>query len=263
MEYFWKENKRYAIAVGGGLLVFLLADWFVLSPMRSKAVAASKKLELEKRELEARIQNGVPGEDGLRQAAAERDQTRKLIAQAAADASFKPADKFKMPREGAKAHYEDLKIKTYDALKERSVNVARIPFAPNFGLGDDVPEGQIEEYLLRLAVAERLGALAIESKVEKVETIDALAGSGRGSGEAEPRKGVFMVRHSVLMKFSGSSDSVVKVLHGAQKKGQYLAVTGFDLKRSDSSKDLLDATITVALLKVDEKAPLEPRAEQP
>ena len=48
-----------------------------------------------------------------------------------------------------------------------------------------------------------------------------------------------------------------KLVHGAQKKGSFLAVTQFDMGRPDATKDLFESSITAAMLKIDDKAALE------
>ena len=75
--------------------------------------------------------------------------------------------------------------------------------------------------------------------------------------EGPAKKGVFLGRLGVFMKFSGKAESVFKVLHGVQKRGQYLAVTNFEANRDDATKDLFAATISVSMLKVDEKGSLD------
>ena len=39
MEYFWKENKRFVLAVGGGLLFLLLYNGFVLGCLSTEVAA--------------------------------------------------------------------------------------------------------------------------------------------------------------------------------------------------------------------------------
>ncbi len=253
MDYFWKAHKRYVVAVGGGLLVLLLFKGFVLSPLGDKADAAARKLQTELKELEARMREGVPSPETLRTAQTERDQSRKLVSTLAADVSFRPSDRFKKPKEGARSAYDDLKIKVNDELQGRAVK-QRISYT-KFNMGDDAADERLDEYFLRLAAAERLASLAIESEVEKIEALDPMSGAGRGGDEAG--KGGFLSRYGLSMKFSGSAASVFKVLHGAQKKGGFLAVTHFETRRPDASKDIFEASMAVALLKVDEKAGLQ------
>jgi hypothetical protein len=62
------------------------------------------------------------------------------------------------------------------------------------------------------------------------------------------------------MKFRGTEQAVFSVLHAVQKKGQFFAVTQFQVSQEDLAKDLCGASIGVALLRVDDKAPIEPKA---
>jgi hypothetical protein len=254
MDYFWKENKKYVIAVGGALAAALLYNAFFLSSLRAAAGAAAQQRKNERRELEARAAQGVPGEEALRAARAERDQSRKLLGALATDVAFKGSDRFRKPGDAARAHYDDQKIRLNEELRDRAVK-ARIAYTP-FALADDGSDENVAEYLQRLSAVERLAGLAIESDVEKIEAIDASAGR-RDADEDDAKKAVFLRKYSIFMKFSGKAESVFKVLHGAQKRGAYLTVTQFEARRPDASKDLFDASITVALLKVDDKAPLE------
>jgi hypothetical protein len=59
------------------------------------------------------------------------------------------------------------------------------------------------------------------------------------------------------MKVTGKVESIFRIVHGAQKKGSYLAVTHFEIGRSDATKDSFEASIGVAMLKVDDKAAME------
>jgi hypothetical protein len=257
MDYFWKEHKRFLIAVGGGLVGFLLVNGFVLAPLREKAHLASRKLSTERVELEARMREGVPSPETLRVAQIEREQARKLVSSLAADVSFKAPERFRKPKEGARSTYDDLKIKVNDELQARAVK-QRITYT-KFSMGDDASDDRLDEYFLRLAAAERLASLAIESEVERIEALDPMSGGARGGEEPGAAKASFLTKHALTMKFSGSASSVFKVLHGVQKKGAFLAVTQFETRRPDASKDLFDASIAVALLRVEEKAPLEAR----
>ena len=255
MEYFWKENKRFTIAVGAGLLGLILYNGFVLGPIGRSADQAKSRLQKEKAELKARMSNGVPSEDSLRVARATRDRTKLSLAALVKDVDFKAPDKFKKPeREGAKTHFESLNIDLYKELHQKAVS-AKIAFPANLGM-DQVNDDNALEYLQRLAIVERVAQVAIDAEIEKIEVIDGLSGAG-SRDEAPSKKTSFLTKYAVFMKFSGKAESVFKVLHGIQKKGQYLAVTNFEAARDDATKDLFAATISVALLKVDEKGTLE------
>jgi len=73
MEYFWKENKKFVIAVGGGLVFLMLYYSFVLGPIRKGAADAATERRNAKRDIERRMQQGVPTDDALLAARRDRD----------------------------------------------------------------------------------------------------------------------------------------------------------------------------------------------
>jgi hypothetical protein len=97
--------------------------------------------------------------------------------------------------------------------------------------------------------------LAVESDIDKIETLDGQYMMDRD--ERSSKKSQFLTKYSVFIKVVGKVESIFKVVHGAQKKGSFLAITNFDLSRPDATKDLFEASIAVAYLKVDDKAGLE------
>jgi hypothetical protein len=65
------------------------------------------------------------------------------------------------------------------------------------------------------------------------------------------------------MAFKGDQQSVFKVLHGVQKKGPgFLSVHHFEVDRRDPTRDYLEASLRVSLLRTDEKAPVEGKEEK-
>ncbi|HXX92198.1 MAG TPA: hypothetical protein VEN81_01105 [Planctomycetota bacterium] len=255
MDYFWKENKRFVILVGAGFLGLILYNSFVLGPLARAADQARLKLQREKTELKVRMANGVPSEDSLRAARASRDRMKQSLGSLVKDVAFSVPDKFRKPsNESAKTHFESLNIDLYKELHQKAVN-AKIAFPANVGL-DSVNDENAAEYLLRLAVVEELSRVAIGAEVEKIEILDGLASAG-SRDEAPGKKAAYLTKVGAYMKFSGKAEAVFRVLHGVQRKGQYLAVTNFEAQRDDQTKDLFLASITVAMLRVDEKAGLE------
>jgi len=255
MDYFWKENKKFVVAVGAGLLGMLFYWLFVLGPLGSSADRAKKSLAKEKSELKAMMANGVPSEDSIRSARATKERFKQALGGMIADSNFKAPDRYRKPdRESAKSHFESLNIDVYKELRDKAVN-AKIAFPATLGFGDQVNDDVAAEYLARLAAVERLAQLAIEAEVEKIEAIDGLS----GAGSRDEKKGAFLTKYGIFMKFTGKAESVFKLLHGVQKKGQFLAVTNFEAIRDDSTKDQFSASLAVVLFKVDEKGSLDVR----
>lgn len=250
MEYFWKENKKFVLAVGGALVVLMLYNSLVLSKLRGAAALAQSKRAQEKRSLEDKLRSGLPADDALSLAKRDADVVRKQVAAMAQESQFKISDRFrKKEKDGAKAFYDGLKEDLKDELQKKAVQ-GNLTIPKGLGLSDDNTEDEAEDLLLRLAVVERLVDLAIASGVEKIESLD----TKRASDEV--KKGAFLRKTPVSLRFSGKPEAVFRMLHGAQKKGSYLAVLQFEALRPDSTRDVFEASMTVALLRMDEKAAL-------
>jgi hypothetical protein len=257
MEYFWKENKKFVVAVAGGFAFLILYNSLVLGPLRRAADSAATQRSKEKKDLERRMAQGVPKEETLVEARRDRDTNRRLLAQMVPEVAFAVDERFLKPkRGGAKEHFDDVKLELIKELKEKAT-AGKVTPPQNFGMEADVTEETAPELLLRLAVIDRLVKLSVESEIEKIEVIDGLFGMDQAARDS--KKSTFLTKSSVFMRFSGKVESVFKVLHGAQKKGSYLAVTHFEIGRPDSTKDLFEASIVVTHLKVDDKAGFEAR----
>lgn len=256
MEYFWKENKKFTLAVACGLAFLILYQSLVLGKIRAAGDAAERRRVSEKRELERKMALGVPTDDGLAQARKDRDLNRKILTQMGPETAFAVPERFVKTSGDVGAYYQNQKIELVNQLSEKAV-AGRLVFPQTVGLPDDVTKDSAAEMLARMAVVERLTNLCIDAGCEKIETINAVHGADQD--ERSSKKSAFLTKYTVFMRFHGSAESVFKVFHGAQKKGSYLAVTGFDMSRPDATKDVFEASLAVALLKVDDKGALDTR----
>jgi hypothetical protein len=254
MDLFFKENKKYLAAVGGGLLVLLLLNALVLSPLGKAAVAARNRRTQERQSFEEKLRAGLPSDEALALAKRDGDLARKQIAQMAAESQFKAADRFRPKgKDGLKAFYDGLKEDLKDELQKKAVQ-GRVQVPPGVGLPEASDDAEAEELLLGAAIIDRLVSAAVESGVEKIESIDAK----RAAEDPAPGKAVFLRKTPVTVRFSGKPEAVMRMVHGMQRKGSYLSVTKFDAARPDPTRDVFEASMSVALLRVDEKAPLAP-----
>lgn len=256
MEYFWKENKRFVVAVAGGLAFLLLYNSFVLGPIKRGASDAARDRARAKSDIERRMQLGVPNDDGLTAGRRDRDQNRKLIGGMAPEIVFNIPDKYQKPKKGnLNTFYQDLKIELNKTLREKAL-AAKISLPESLGLPDDIAEETASEALARMAVVDRVVTLATDSGIEKIELVDGQYGVERDD-RGPAKKAQFLTKYAVFLKMSGNAESIFRVVHGAQKKGSYLAVTQFEMSRPDATKDSFEASLAVAMLKVDDKAGLE------
>jgi hypothetical protein len=254
MEYFLKENKRFLLMVGGALAFFFLYHGLVIGKIRGAADLAERTRKNKKSEIERKMAQGVPTDEALTSARRDRDLNRKVLAEMGPAAAFVPPDRFQKPKRDVKAYYDNLKIELTNQLQEKATN-GRVAFPQALGLPEDVNEESVGEMLTRLAVVERLVTLCIDNECEKIESINALHGADQD--DKNSKKSRFLTKYTVFIRFSGKVENIFKVIHGAQKKGSYLALTQFELTRPDATKDVFEASMAVALLKVDDKGAME------
>src|SRR5262245_33388121 len=120
MEYFWKENKRFVVAVGGGLLLLLVYNWLVLSKIRAGAADAANARSREKRDLERKMSQGVPNDDGLVAGRRDRDQNRKLLAAMIPEVGFTLGERFQKKKLSSLVNdFDNLKLDLTKALGEK------------------------------------------------------------------------------------------------------------------------------------------------
>lgn len=278
MEYFWKENRPYVLAVGAGVVAFFFYHAFVIGPLRAKGEAAASKRKFEAQVFTAKAANGVPTRDSLDLARRELERTRAFLSTLRGEVGFKEGAAF--PDEGfprkrdperyemkkgdsLENHYANVKINLYGDLQQLSVK-NRIPFPAHFGLeavADKPGEEAASALLRRLMVVERVVGLAVKEGVERIDAIEALHETDLNQEGALGMKGAFLNRDTVLFRCTGPALSIFRLLHAVQKKGAYLAVSKFEVSRKDPAKDALSAMMAVTLLTVDEKAPIEPKPE--
>jgi hypothetical protein len=233
----------------------MLYNGFVLGPIRAAAADAVRARVREKSELERKMAQGVPTDDGLAAGRKDRDQNRNALAKMTPEVAFAMPEKFQKPkRESVKSYFDNLKLDLVKDLQTKAVG-NKVAMPANLGLPNDISDETATEVLSRLAVAERMIILAVDAEVEKIETLDAEYGMDRD--ERSSKKSQFLTKYSVFMKVTGRAETIFRILHGAQKKGSYLALTHFEIGRPDATKDSFEASIGVALLKVDDKAGLE------
>lgn len=254
MEYFWKENRKFVIAVGAGLAFLILYQSLVLGRIRGAADAAERTRRNKKAEIERKMAQGVPTDEALASGRKDRDQNRKMLAEMAPATAFTVPERFLKPKRDVKAYYDNLKIELSSQLQEKATN-GRVAFPQTLGLPEDVTEDTAAELLLRLAIVERLVNLVVDAECEKIESVNAMHGADQD--DRTSKKSRFITKYSVFLRFQGKAESIFRVLHGAQKKGSYLAVTQFEMSRPDATKDVFEASLGVALLKVDDKGAMD------
>ncbi len=265
MDYFWKQHRTYLIAVGVGLVSVLVYNGCVLSPIKVETEQIAAAREKEEADLKQQMARGVPAKETLTAAESELKRSAERLVDLRKEMSFKVKESFSPPTgETPRTHYDDLKIKLYNELRDASVK-NNVLFPKTLGLdpaGVGVRDELAEELLIRLAVVESLVRLTFESGVARIDVIDALYDVDY-KDEPVLRKGAFLDKITVFIGFKGPAESGFRVLHGVQKKGGgYLAVSKFRAVRADRTRDLFTFSLVVSLLKIDPKGEIHPKVEK-
>lgn len=261
MEYFWKENKKFVIAVTAMAVAALVYNSFVLSSLSGKAALAVRTRLAEESALKVKMARGVPGDDAVQQARGDLKRSNETLKALAVDLVFKQDEKYTPPSgETPKSHYDDLKDKIPRELGRKGVD-KNVPVPRTFGLDAQEPgtDEAARELLFRLSVAERLVALALEAGATQISAVDAL--HGEDGREPAPANGAFVRKLGASIQFKGDPEAGFRVLHALQKKGTFFAVQDFKGTRDDPTKTTFTFFVGVRALRVDAGAPLEAKAE--
>src|SRR5262245_13343897 len=170
MNYAWQERKKFAIPVAAGALIVLIWYGLILSGINKAAerdLAARKSAE---QGLRARMQSGVPTDDAVTRS--ERDKATLLgdLTRTEEQVVFQVAPEYRVKegqgaagKFGAKRQELFTKLEAQRAQRgiEQALN-ANLGFPATFtGLPDPV----LAEWLVRLAVVDRICTLGFESGV--------------------------------------------------------------------------------------------------
>lgn len=258
MEYLWKQNKGFILAVGGGALLVLSWYWWVLTPINAAAEKARRDRQIEENGLKARMAGGVPNDDLLARAERDLQRTRELLASLSTDLQAPAKPPFVAAAKGQAAQYfGNLHLDRWTQISEQAVG-ARVTLAQRespFGRVVNATEEAASELLLRLALVDRLCKLCIDAGVEKIENVNPTA-EVQIKEEATADRERFLNALLVNVKLRGSSASIFKVVHGLQKKGDFYAITSFSAEKEGEHEDLFLCEFQAAALLVDASKPI-------
>ena len=251
MNYAWQERKKFAIPVAAGAGVLLIWYVFVLSPLNTKADNHLRDRKTAELQLRSRMNAGVPMDDVVGRA--DRDQKRfhedlKILREGLefrVDESFKvkegqsTAAKFGRQRTDVNAKIETRRGQTGFPTIE-----TKLGFPPTFG---DLTEPVLAEWLIRLAMVQRICMVAMDSGVTDLKLVEVVPGDQQQDPTIPADR--FMGVLTVKFRVTGSADSIIKLCHGLQQKGPtYLAMEACDITSTNPTQNLLGANLTVGAL---------------
>ncbi len=266
MEYFWKQNKIYIIAVAAVLVVVGLWWMFVLGPINKGAQDFKDERGQAQTELEAKMAGGVATEDMIARGQKDLERTQALVKSLLADAAYVPKDPFNPPDATAAQVFYDGNLTTWKNIKASAGRVHLMQTTSPFPAIQQASPSLARELLARLAVMNRVVDLAIKSRVTRIEKVNPLPDFEVDKMQDGSMRQQFLNVLPVKLTVTASSASLFALVHGLSKKGEgYVALLGFSAvpAAEDERADQWKCDLEVAALVVNEKLPLTEKKEQP
>ncbi len=247
MDYWWKENRKFALAVGGGVLG--LAAWalFVVGPINASADKARQDLTNQRLMLQGRLAAGVPAEDSVGRAERDRKALTEDLKSLQAAAEFKLEEAFK-GSDGSKTPQELLGRARGDLVKLLDLKCKERGFpqiAQNLGMPSSVqtlPDPVATEWLKRLAILKRVCLLAIEH-AEKLELVEVVPNPNQDESLIQDAR--FMNKLTLKFRVQAPAEGTLRLVHALQQKGTFLAVEAFSTGLADAGRDLMSTELSV------------------
>ena len=251
MNYAWQERKKFAIPVGAGALAILIWYFIVLSPINAATDRAVRDRKALESQLRLRMQSGVPTDEAVGRAERDKGTFQKDLKDIQDKLAFRVDDTFKA-RDGGSArkfgqlrHEIATKIDTIRTQKGMETGIdMQLRFPKGF---ESVPEPVMAEWLIRLAMVQRVCMLSLESGVAGLSLVETVP----DENQVEPTipNDKFLGVLTVKFKVTGPAESILRIAHGLQTEGAtFLSLQAMDVTSADPQRNHLGATITAAAL---------------
>jgi len=268
MEYFWKQNKIFVLAIAGGLVVVMIWYWLVLAPLNATAEQLRNERVTAEEELRTKMAAGVATEDMVTRGQKDLDRTKETVKGLVGDMASEPRDPFKASFEKGPSVFLDVNLSMWKKLIEQAqgkrceIKQKQSPFG---NIANPSPEAA-RELLLRLQLVEKVCSVAIESGIDSIEKVIPVAPSAgsrdKGANEAVS-EAKFLNALTVKMTLRGPSNAIFKAIHALQKKGEFYAVTGFNCRKDGEHEDRWECELEASALLINEKEGLVVKEQKP
>jgi hypothetical protein len=267
MNYAWQERKKFMIPVVTGVVVLLIWYLFILSSINGAADRDLQTRKLAEGQLRLRMQSGVPTDESVARAERDKATFEKDLKEIQDKLVFRVDDAFKAKEGQSTAG----KFGSQRQAVHQNIEKARIPRGldevdKNKGLGfpstfASVPEPVLAEWLIRLAVVQRICLFAMDCNVAGIKLMDVVPADTQEEPSLAADK--FLGVLTVKFKVTGTADTIIRLVHGLQQEGPYyLAIEAGEITLPNSMQNQLSAVLTAGALVVRPEAPLVAEAKQ-
>jgi len=256
LENYWQENKKALIAIGCGLLVFLIANMIVDSTVGRGLADAKRERAQRKNSLREERYNSSA------RTQAEEDNGRLVAAHDALlhAVAFRARPRFVAnPALGSIAGQYFTRVEEVrDRLSRRASRAGLRP--PDDAWGIEMPETHVTPVIVRhleaLDLIDRVANLAIDAGVSHIARIQVDLDPGFGS-----KKGLGRVeRTKVRFEFNTGAASMTSLFNMSQtpvegdEVGQALTLDEFEIKGERNRPGHVKANLVFAIVRVTEGA---------
>lgn len=249
MEYWWKENKRFAVTVGGGLLGVFVWYLFVIGSINASADKATRDLKNARMVLQSRLAQGIPADDSVGRADRDRKALTDDLKELQAATEFKVEAPFKYSEGAGKPPLQQLGGARNElaGLVNTWCKQKRFPQIPStLGMPnkfDDLSDAIAIEWLKRLAMIRQICFLATQHG-ERLELVETVPGQLQDESLINDKR--FLNKLSMKIRLTASEEGLIRFLHALQTKGSYLAVEGFATQPIDLSRSSLQVELVLS-----------------
>lgn len=245
---FWQENKRLLIAIGCGLLVFLIGNLFVEGSYGDDLRSTRRARDAEQQKLK-KARYTASDRDVARD---ENDALVAALRDLAAGVAFRPRPEFVVdPERGSPgAQYFTRLEEVRESLSLAAGRARLVPPDDAWGIEalqtNSLPV--FERHLEALDVIDRVVRLAIDAGVQRIDRIQVTLDPGFAGREGLGR----VERTSVAFAFTTSSSSLTRLLRLTQgdEAGQPLALGEYEAKSQPSRPDQVKADLVFHVVRL-------------
>ncbi len=245
---YWQENKRFVTIVFAGFVVFLIGYFVIDGHYGDDIKASSGKITRLRGDLKKAMFTG----SDLTLAQEENDALRAAVGTLEEAVAFRPREEFVLdPMLGS---FPNQYLRTLTRVREDILpraNRGNMAIDPGLGMPKLSPtkDEEIVRYLEALDVIETVSAMAIDSRVKRLEKITIRLDTGLTSRDGLGR----IERTSITFGMRGASLALTRLVAATQRPrdGRVLHVNDLEMTPSRNKDDevQLELTLTIARLR--------------
>ncbi len=244
---YWQENKRFVTIVVGGLVVFLIA-YFWIDGHYGDDIGATRGTI---RNLRSDLGEGMYTASDLTVAEDENEALKADVAELEGATRFRPREEFVLDEN---LPYPSQYLRVLNLVREDLLpraNQADLTIDSGLGMPKFSPtvDAEIERYVEALDVIETVASIAIDSRVRRIEGISIRLDPGLTS-----RAGLGRVEHTrVSFDIRGPSLALTRLVAATQRPrdGRVLHVADLEMRPTRHKDDevQLDLVLTIPRLR--------------